>query len=1172
MPKSFCSWNYAFLMPLRAAFLAALAIPFLFVLAAGNLYAQVEKATLSGTVTDPSGAVIVDAKVQAKNVNTSVTYSGATDTQGRYTLAEMQVGTYEVTAEKAGFQRMVQTGIVLSVGSRPILDFKMSVGRTEQVVQVEGEASRVDTETSSVGQLLSPNQMENLPSNGRNFTDLLSLAPGVATVPASGGGGGQSATVYGTQTNYSVSGSRPVGLSYMLDDTDIRDALDHGAGVSVMGTSLGMEAIQEFSVLTNTYSAEFGGTGAAVNAVTKSGTNAYHGSAYEYFRNSVLDSSNYFDAPGQKPSFKRNQFGGSLGGPIKTDKAFFFVNYEGLRSGTGETSRAIVPTSLPAIFTAGGMTFNGTTWVGQYGPISPLTESIFGLYPLAQSSSVCPNVQGIQFLPGTGLFCSHDLQIGNEDYGLARFDYVFSTKDSMFARYAIENAYQVLPYVYSPIPGYPEVDNERNQYLTVEERHMFSPTILNEVRFGFVRLYTLTANGGLPAAPPLQSAPGLQDMDFAPGQNISSLGPSPTSPSRPVTNRFSVGDDVSISHGAHSIRIGISMTHVQLNQYWDQYPGGAWIFANLGGNTVPDTPLGGSMYGFPLLCVCGAAPSYSYTTPSGQNFPFDPYRYWRQNWVDPYIQDDWRITKKLTLNIGLRYDWASNPTTVHEPVFVINNLTAPTTTEYDFVTAKHPFTNNPNKWNFDPRIGLAWDPFGDHKTSVRAGFGMFHEPVTARTYALDNTSFLPNAPLFFLFFSPTFPALPSSPAEAGNIAWYYAILQNVDTSPYVMQYNLNVQRDLGHGMVLTVGYNGSSGNHLFFWADANPPLAYSMLTPSEQAAATATGNYPTATGAGAPGTTTNPFTTNPTTGDVHVNPNFGAVEAVQPRAHSTYNALQVTLVRQFARGLVGNAGYTWSKCTDDASATISTEQGEWAVVDAYNPSLDRGPCSFSSNQVFTANAIYELPLKGNRLKDGWQISPIVSAYSGLPFNVQTMFGGLYQSNTGGATEGERPERVPGCNPMTRQQTEWWNPECFVFAPFGTLGDSGRDSLNNPNFVNFDFAIFKNTKLTEKLTMQLRAEFFDIFNHPNFVVGNQVYLMGTANTVMPTNPNYGQLSNPAAYLPPTATTPGGVLCNPSQVIGASVSGPCYLPTTGLGATMPGTNGGQRQIQFAVRFMF
>jgi hypothetical protein len=1167
---------------LRTAFVAVLAALLLCLLNAGALYAQVEKATLSGTVMDTSGGVIADAKVQAKNVSTGLTYSANTDPQGRYILAEMQVGTYDITAQRAGFEQVVQTGVVLSVGARPVLDFKLPVGRSEQVVQVEGQTSRVDTDTATVGTLIAPNQMENLPSNGRNFTDLLSLAPGVATVPSSGGGGGQSPTVYGEQTNYSVSGSRPVGLAYLMDDTDITDALDHGAGVSVEGTSLGMEAIQEFSVLTNTYSAEFGGTGAAVNAVTKSGSNDLHGSAYEYIRNSVLDAKNYFDAPGQKPTFKRNQFGGSLGGPIVKDKAFFFVNYEGLRSGTGETSRAIVPTSLPDLFEAGGMTYTGTTWVGPYGPISPLTESIFGLYPLAQTATQCPNVIDIVFLPATGLYCSHDLQIGNEDYGLARVDYNLGTADSLFVQYHIENAYQVLPYVYTAVPGYPEVDNERNQYLTVEERHTFSPRLLNEVRFGYVRLYTQTANGGLAAAPPLQSAPGLQDMDFSPGQNLSSLGPSPTSPSRPVTDRFSAGDDVVLSLGAHSIRFGATVTRVDLNQYWDQYPGGAWIFADLSGNTVPGTPLGGSMYGDPLLCVCGASPSYSYTTPSDQTYPFNPYRYWRQTWIDPYVQDDWKITKRLTLNIGLRYDWASNPTTVKEPVFVINNLTAPTTTEYDFVTAKHPFTKNPDNLNFDPRIGIAWDPFGDHKTSIRAGFGMFHEPVTARTYALDNTSFLPNAPLFFLFFSPTFPALPSSPADAGSIAWYYAILQNVDTSPYVMQYNLNVQRELGHGTVLTVGYNGSQGNHLFFWVDANPPLSFSMLSSANQMAALETGDYPSATGAGAPGTLTNPFTTNPATGSVHVNPNFQAVEAVEPRAHSSYNALQVTLSRQFSRSLVGNAGYTWSKCLDDASATISTEQGEWAVVDAYNPSLDRGPCSFSSNQVFTANAIYKLPFQGNRLKDGWQISPIVSAYSGLPFNVQTMFGGLYQSNTGGATEGERPEVVPGCNPMVRQHGEWWNPECYVFAPFGTLGDSIRDSLNNPNFVNFDFALFKDTRLTEKLTMQLRAEFFDILNHPNYVVGNQVYLMGTANTVAPTNRNYSQLSNPAAYEPPSASNPyGGVLCNQptenmdgtyTQKLGAPVVGPCYTPSTAFGATMPGTNGGQREIQFAVRFIF
>ena len=509
------------------------------VLAIGDLQAQVEKATLSGTALDASGAVVAGAAIQAKNVNTGIVYSAVTDGQGRYILPEMAVGTYDVSAEKAGFQKMVQTGIVLTVGARRVLDFKLAVGQPADVIEVSGQASTVNTETSSVGALIAPLQMENLPLNGRNFTDLLSLAPGVATVPPSAGGGGQSATTYGQSTNYSISGSRPVGMAYMLDNTDIRNAMDHGAGVSVMGTSLGMEAIQEFTILTNTYSAEFGGTGAAVNAVTKPGTNELHGTVYEYMRNSVLDARNFFDV--KKPSFKRNNFGASIGGPIKKDKAFFFFNYEGLRAGTGLTSRAVVPTSLPALFAAGGMTQNQSgQWVGRpLGPSGPevpinsVTQSIFSLYPLAQSSTQCPNVSGINLLQGTGLYCSSEKQIGNQDYVLGRVDYKLGDKDSLFGRYARESAYQGIPYVYTQVPGYPELDRERNQYFTLSERHVFSPKIINEARFGFVRLFTETANGGKTGTgTALQQVPGRQDMEFSPGYGLASLGPTPSSPSR----------------------------------------------------------------------------------------------------------------------------------------------------------------------------------------------------------------------------------------------------------------------------------------------------------------------------------------------------------------------------------------------------------------------------------------------------------------------------------------------------------------------------------------------------------------------------------------------------------------------------------------------------------------
>jgi hypothetical protein len=367
---------------------------------------------------------------------------------------------------------------------------------------------------------------------------------------------------------------------------------------------------------------------------------------------------------------------------------------------------------------------------------------------------------------------------------------------------------------------------------------------------------------------------------------------------------------------------------------------------------------------------------------------------------------------------------------------------------------------------------------------------------------------------------------------------------------------VTLQHELTAGTVLTVSYNGSRGRNLFLWSNQNPPLAYGDLS-SEQLNAPGPGGGPSlaetfagATGQGARGTVANPFT------GVYSNPNFKAVEGVTPTARSTYNGLQISVNRQFAKSLVGNVAYTYSKCNDNASATNSSEQGQWAVYNAYDPDFDWGPCSYSSDHVFTANALYRLPFEGNRAKAGWQIGAIVTRFTGLPFNVQNQFGGEYQSRTGGATEGERPNLVPGCNPMTERIDQWYDPECFVFAPYGTLGNVGRNSLRNPNYFNIDFSIVKDTRLSEDVNMQFRAEFFNVLNHPNFLFGSQTYLMSTPGIVTPSDPRYQFLSDPAAYRNPDA------ICNQGQ-------GPCYATSTGLTATMPGS---YRQIQFALKFIF
>jgi hypothetical protein len=1171
--------------------------------AISRLQAQVNTAVLSGTALDTTGAVIAGAQIEATNVGTGISYAGTTDGAGRYTLPEMPIGTYNVSAQKTGFQKLVQTGIVLTIGAHPVLDFTLKVGHTSEVVEVHGQTSMVETTTAAVGQLVSPAQMEDLPLNGRNFTDLLTLAPGVAQVAPGATGGGASATGYGLEMNYSVSGSRPVGTSYMLDDLESVDASDHGTGTGSIGTSLGMEAIQEFQIMTNTYSAEFGGTGAAINMASKSGTNNLHGSAYEYVRNSALDATNWGDIPGQKPSFTRNQFGGSLGGPVKKDKAFYFANYEGLRSTTGATIRTAVPTSLPDLYAAAGYTGSGTSWTNPNvlnGPMPLLTQELFAEYPLAQTAAQCPNVTHTIYLGGTGPYCWIGDNIQNEDYGLARVDYNFGPKDSAFARYTIEHAYQFIPTIEAGIPGWPEVDHEQNQYVSIEERHVFSPSLLNELHVGFVRLNFLSVGGGLNGTDALHQVAGKQDMDWAPGQGLSNLGPPPSSPGMNATNRFSVGDDVVLTKGAHNLHVGILFTRVQTNGLAEGYSGGWWDFIGLNGIPLfcvgegggpPCFDAGGSMQGSPFIGFAGVDPSYTYTTPTGTSYPWTPMRYWRQNWLDPYIQDDWKITKRLTLNLGVRYEFAGNPTAVGEPVFVLPNGFPLTSSESSFVAAQHPFTSNPNMKNIDPRVGLAWDPSGDHKTAILAGFGMFHEPVEARTFA---SSFTPQNPLFDLTFpslycangtstpgcTDVYPALPTALMpnySAGDgITWFGAILNNVNTAPYVMQYNLTVQRQLFPGTVFKVGYVGSTGVHEFSQIDANLPTPFATLSSSAQEALIVAGTYtlpngaePTATGA--PGTVNNPFV------GTHLNPNFAAVDADEAIAHSSYNSLQTSVTRQFSRDLAGNAGYTWSKCLDNGSATTSNEQGEWAVYDAYNPKLDRGPCSYNSPQVFTANAIYSLPFHANRAVSGWQISPIFTRFTGLPMNVQNMLFS-YQSNIGGSVEGERPSAVPGCNPMVRKlHTEWWNPECFVEMPFGTIGSAGRDSINNPDYFNMDFSLMKTTKITERMSVQLRAEFFDILNHPNFGVGQQGYLMSTVGTINSTTAGagayYSQLSNPAAYEPPNPATgfAGGDICNPPvdgvQNPSAAVVGPCYVPTTAAGST-----GSYREIQFAVKLNF
>jgi hypothetical protein len=509
----------------------------------------VTSATLLGTVTDPGGAVVPNASIQVKNVGTGHVQQVASDGQGRYTVPDLPVGNYEAQATSAGFQTTVRRGITLIVGQQAVVDFSLMVGQSQQTVTVEGQVSQVDTESTTVQAVVEQKQINDLPLNGRNFTDLITLVPGVAGGSQVGNGGAN--LLYGLENNFSVSGARSEGQAYLLDGTDVQGFWQHGSGSGVMGTTLGVDAIAEFSVLTNTYGAQYGGNGAVVSTVSKSGTNDWHGSLYEFFRNSDLDARNFYDGS-TIPAYRQNQFGATFGGRIKKDKLFFFVNDEELRKSQGQTGVSYVPDAA-----------------ARSGAVSPLTAPILALYPLPQ----------VDLGNGIGTYNTVASTVGNENYLLTRVDYNISSKDSLFVRYVRDAANIIYPFLGSPLPPlWPEIGLTGNHFATIEYRHLFSSNIVNLVNFSFTR----TFESDTEEFPNQSSALNFEPMA---GQNggvnitgLASIGPSIFAPLGETQNKFPLSDDVIWTKGAHNIRFGGALTRVQTNFFQQGWDGGFYNF------------------------------------------------------------------------------------------------------------------------------------------------------------------------------------------------------------------------------------------------------------------------------------------------------------------------------------------------------------------------------------------------------------------------------------------------------------------------------------------------------------------------------------------------------------------------------------------------------------------
>jgi hypothetical protein len=1035
------------------------------------LTAQVSTASLNGVVTDVQAAAVPGAAITVINTGTGQQRSTATDTSGHYVLEDLASGSYKIEVKASSFKTALLNNIVLQVGTPRTLDFNLTPGEIAETVTVQGSNSTIATSSPELATVVDQQQVRAIPLNGRNFEQLIQLAPGVQPVASAG----QNAFI-GRNNTYSISGSRNEGQAILLDGADIQGYWQHGSGAGTVGTSLGVEAIDQFQTLVGVYGAQFGGNGSAINAVTRSGTNSFHGSLYNYLRNDVFDARNYFDVPSlAKPVFRRNQFGGTLGGPIIKDKLLFFVNYEGLRQMLNETQGAVVPDAnahagyLPCSVSPGTTCLTsgahaGFTYVGVSSAIQPL----FNLLPIPTQSS-----------GGLGQIYTVGRQPANEDYVNARVDYTLTPKTSLFARYVYDYANLTDPYATSPVPGFSQLSHNGNQYLTLEARRIASDRLIYLTRFNYVRL-TGTATSPL-NTPALNFYTGdVEGLVQIPGG--SQVGVGVVGNDIQNQSKYTLAEELYYTRGRHSIRAGASAVFVQTKSLLDFQAGGFYAFSGLA-QFLQASPF---IFEGPVVDSSG-------------NPERNGTRNFREYDFLLYAQDDWRVSNRLTLNVGLRYVPETNPTS---PDNNLQAIIAPPSGTGTFTAVPAAFATNPELKNIDPRLGLSWDVRGDHRSVVHAAFGIFHEPYTARSYGpaynlsspynLGTQIYIPGTPLPPIVYGHPFQGLPNGGAGQPSIS--NALPYQTNVTPYMMQASLGVEHEILPNTVLNVSYVHSTGVHLMVQRNLNPPV-----------------RSVTSTGAST-------FASSQNT----LNRNYSTLGYVVPGATSNYNALQAYVRHNLSHGFQTQLNYTWSRCMDDASSAFAAESfnGTFDQTDPYNVHVDYGRCAFDIRSTFSGNAIYQLPFKGNRLIEGWSMSGVVFANTGQSFSVYDSYD---QANLGDTQGYSRPNRVgdptrggtvaanPTCVAPAKVQTinAWYNPCAFQLQAPGTLGNERRDTNNGPKFTDVDLSFVKDTKLTEKFNAQFRVEGFNIFNHPNFGLPN---LVGFADPTGVPNAAAGQINS------------------------------------------------------------
>ena len=1066
--------------------------PALFSLVAAPLFATGPTGNITGTVADPSGAIVPKAVITVRNLGTNATRQARTNADGDYTVALLPVGTYRVSAEKEGFRRSFYNDVILDVDQTVRADFALQIGLLTNELEVKETPPLVQTDTSTLGQVLNGRQIHELPLNERNFLSFALLVPGSHTAAE----GSQNSTQGGA---LSVDGAREQSNNFLLEGVDNNDPY-----INQYVALPSVDAIQEFKVQSGDYSAEFGRSGGAqVNVILKSGTNEFHGSLFEFFRNRHMDAKNFFDFPGCTPSsvpgtcgdiprFDRNQFGGTLAGPVQKDKTFFFAAYEGLRLRQATTRETTVPSQMQKMEALGALP-------AAY--INPAGLAILNLYPAANVGADLLN---------SNTFVSSPVIRNSENLTSIKVDHHATDGDVISMHYSIfdENRFNPFDPVnsFTSLPGYGSNTLNDGQNAGLSWTHVITSSATNELRLGFNRMRAgilqqhsgqdISSQLGFPDVLTNSVDLGYPNVSLPPFDGI---GEPVNYPQDRHDTTAHISDNLSWIWGRHQFKFGADIRQIQVNNYLDFVARGEWLFNQSGQDPVSA-----------LVQLLSGVPDYAVAVQGNM------FNSLRSTGTNVYIQDDIHVVPRFLLNVGLRYEYNSPPVEAHNrfsvPLLTADSATCSPAPDCQFLQAGTNgiprATYDPTHTDFAPRIGIAWRPMKSERWVVRSAYGIFYDA------GIFNISVLPraNPPFYNLsayINNPTSPLVIQNILQQPGLAIVEPnmIARNFRDG-YMQQWNVDLQYELGPNWMLDMAYVGSQGTHLADVRDLNQ--------------------------------------TNPVTG-VTPYPQFSSLLYVESGASSSYDSMQFRSEKRVGEDLAFLVSYTYSKSLDDASSVFGGSVGSGLPQNSQDLSAERAVSDFDCKHRLAISAVYDLPFGKlwahgspwrKALFDHWQMAGILTAQSGSPFtvNLSASAGGSAVAAFGNPA---RPDLIadpyktgpvlsnpdPACHTtisqgglaadVVHQPGSWFNPCAFAqpalvqlnpySAPVPLFGDAGRNILIGPAFSNLDFSLSKTIPLhSDRQRLQLRGEFFNLSNHPILDIPNHIFGSPTFGEVLSAN--------------------------------------------------------------------